>query len=442
MNLCERSCVLQQHVTRNTPSKLTVKKTTLGLIFLLLAVVIIQGCSSSGKDPQLGMGRGFKKATSVEAITVARKSISEQIRAYGTVQAKDIVQVTPQVTNRVTHIYAHLGDTVRAGQKLAKIYSSTYQDQVVQAKSVVSQNMATFVQDSTQYARQKELYKRQLISASTLDQAKAAYLTSKSQLQSAKSSLSQSREDLNNSVIRSPVYGVVITRNIAVGDLATTGQAAFKIGNLTGYQMSIYLPRDEWKSVRLGQDAHFQLSGNEMASAEGRVTHISPQLDPTTGLGQVKITFTKKGPDISQGMLIKAIIDVETHSNAIVIPRSAMVENVKTIIQPESNTIQAVSNYSAFVIQGDTLALKHKLTLGIEQGNQVEVLKGLQAGDKIVTTGQANLADSSRVRVVNGNILQNGSIPLGQGNSAKQDTSGTKKQPTGLDSSSTKSDNE
>jgi RND family efflux transporter MFP subunit len=400
-------------------------------------VVIIQGCSSSGKDPQLRMRSSLKKATSVEATTVARKSISEQIRAYGTVQAKDIVQVTPQVSNRVTHIYAHLGDTVKVGQKLAKIYSSTYQDQVAQAKSTVSQNMATFVQDSTQYARQKELYKRQLISASTLDQAKATYLTSKSQLQSAKSSLSQSREDLNNSVIRSPVYGVIIARNIAVGDLASTGQAAFKVGNLTGYQMSIYLPRDEWKSVRLGQNAHFQLSGNEMASAKGRVTHISPQLDPTTGLGQVKITFTKKGPDISQGMLIQSIIDVKTNPHAIVIPRSALVENVKTVIQPESNTIQAVRTYSAFVVQGDSMALKHKLTLGIEQGNQIEVLKGLKVGDKIVTTGQSDLTDSSLVHVVKGDIFQNESVPIGQDSSAQRIDSSTQAKNVDLDSSTT-----
>jgi RND family efflux transporter MFP subunit len=336
------------------------------------------------------------------------------------VQAKDVVEVTPQVSNRITHIYAHLGDTVRAGQKLAKIYSVSFQDQVAQAKSLVSQNKATFVQDSAQYARMKKLYKRQLISQSTLDQAKAAYLSSKSQLQSAKSNLSQSTENLSNSVIRSPVYGVVIARNVAVGDLASTGRAAFKIGNLTGYQMRIYLPRDEWRSVRLGQDVHFKLPDGDIAAAEGRVTHISPQLDPTTGLGQVKITFTKKSPDISQGMLVQAIVNVETHPNAIIIPRSALVEKVKTVIQPESNTIQAVRTYSAFVVQGDSMALKHKLALGIEQGNQVEVLKGLQAGDIIVTTGQSNLQDSSRVQVVNGSMFKNNAIPLEESSNKTQ----------------------
>ncbi len=392
-------------------------------VFIVLSIIILlQGCSSDPSHNAHAQRR--HKATSVEIAVVTPQTISEQIRAFGNVEAKDVVQVTPQVSNRITHIYARLGDTVKAGQKLAKIYSATYQDQVTQAKSAVSQSKAAFEQDSAKYARQKELYKRDLVSQSTLDEAKAAYLSSKSQMQSAKSSLSQSKEDLNNSVLRSPVFGVVIARNVGVGDVASTGKTAFEIGNLTGYQMRIYLPRSEWGEMKLGQKAHFQLSNDLLASAVGRVSHISPRLDPTTGLGQVIISFTKKGPDISQGMLIKAIVNVATHQNAIVIPRSALVENVKTVIQPETNIIQTERTYAAFVVQGDSLALKHELTLGIEQGNKVEVLKGLQAGEKIVTTGQANLQDSSSVQIANGKQLANDSIPIEEG-SERSDSSHT-----------------
>jgi RND family efflux transporter MFP subunit len=401
-----------------------VKKFAPGFI-VLTVIIMLQGCGSS--DPPNAKSQGHSKATSVEVAAVTPQTISEQIRAYGNVETKDVVQVTPQVSNRITHIYARLGDTVKAGQKLAEIRSATYQDQVAQAKSSVSQSRAAFEQDSAQYARQKKLYKMQLISQSTLDQAKADYLSSKSQLQSAKSSLSQSKEDLNNSVLRSPVYGVVIARNVGVGDLASTGKTAFEIGNLTGYQMRIYLPRDEWKEMKLGQKALFQLADDQLSPAAGRVSHISPRLDPTTGLGQVIISFTKKGADIAQGMLIKAIVNVETHQDAIVIPRSALVENVKTVIQPESNIIQTERTYAAFVVQGDSLALKHKLTLGIEQGNKVEVLKGLKMGDKIVTTGQANLQDSASVQVANGSQFQNDSMTI-------------KKESERADSSSTNAD--
>src|SRR5699024_1488887 len=89
--------------------------------------------------------------------------------------------------------------------------------------------------------------------------------------------------------------------------------------------------------------------------------------------------------------------------------------------------IQTRRTYSAFVIQGDSMAIKHKLALGIEQGNKVEVLDGLQAGDKIVVTGQNNLADSSMVLVVNSQTLhQEEAIPIGNGDVTKRGSSDTK----------------
>lgn len=187
------------------------------------------------------------------------------------------------------------------------------------------------------------------------------------------------------------------------------------MGNLTGFETHVYLPLEEWKRVNVGQQVNFSLSNQEQSSAQGRVTRISPRLDPTTGLGEVVISFTDKGQSIYQGVLVEAVINVETHQNTVVIPRSALVENVQTLIEPESNTIQIERTYSAFVVQDDSVAIKRDLTLGIEQGDQIEILSGLQAGDQIVITGQTGLEDSSKVRVAQGNNFQNRSVPIGEG---------------------------
>ncbi len=96
---------------------------------------------------------------------------------------------------------------------------------------------------------------------------------------------------------------------------------------------------------------------------------------------------------------MQATINVETRENTVVIPRAALVENVQTLIEPESNTIQLQRSYSAFVVQGDSLATRRDLKLGIEQGDRIEVVEGLEPGDEIVITGQSSLNDSSKVRV-------------------------------------------
>jgi len=372
------------------------------LSILLGSLILLQACGGSSESRPFQRGERGQQATSVETITVEREDISRQIRSFGNIKAQDIVQVTPQVTNRITQIYADLGDTVSQGDRLAKIYDVPFEDQYQQALASLEQSRAAFQRDSLQFERQKKLYERDLISSTEFDNVRATYQNSKAQLQSSTANLTQSRENLENTVIRSPVYGVVLNRSVAEGDLASTGQVAYEIANLTGYETRVYLPLEEWQAADVGQPVTFRLSNQRESSARGRVSRISPRLDPTTGLGEVVISLTEKGSSIFQGVLVEAVMNVETREQAVVIPRSALVENVQTLIEPESNTIQLSRTYSVFVVQDDSVALKRDLQLGIEQGDRVEISSGLQAGDQIVVTGQNSLEDSSKVRVATG----------------------------------------
>lgn len=387
------------------------------LIILLGIFIILQACggnseSSENRFQRFQNERG-QQATSVETITIERQSISKQIRSFGNIQAQDIVSVTPQVNNRITQIYADLGDTVSQGERLAKIYDVPFQDSYEQALAQLEQSRVSFERDSAQFERQKQLRDRDLISGTEFDNARATYQNSKAQLQASKASLTQSKENLDNTVIRSPVYGVVLTRNIAEGDLASSGQVAYEVANLTGYETRVYLPLQEWKNVNVGQPVTFRVSNENEVSARGRVARISPRIDPTTGLGEVVIALTNKDDSIYQGVLVEAVINVETRNNAVILPRTALVENVQTLIEPESNTIQLNRTYSVFVVQGDSLAIKKDLRLGIEQSDKVEILGGLNAGDKIVITGQNSLNDSSKVKIAGGNpFQQDQSIPI------------------------------
>lgn len=404
----------------------------LSYLLLLSILFILQGCSGNSEEssPNSDRENQNEETTSVETITTSTREISQQIKSFGHIRAQQIVEVTPQVSNRVTQIHVNLGDTVKKGQVLAEIYDATYRDQYQQAKSQLEQSRATFVRDSLHYQRQKKLYQRDLISTSEFEQAKATYQSSKAQLESNRANLTESRENLNNTKIKSPVYGVVLNRNISEGDLASNGQMAFEIANLVGYQARVYLPLEEWRNVEIGQRVKFRVSNQPNISGRGRVTQISPRLNANTGLGEVVISLTERGNSIYQGVLVESIINVETHQNAVVIPRAALIENVQTFIEPESNSIQLRRSYSVFVVKGDTLAVQQEVKLGIEQGNQIEILAGLQPGQEIVLTGQNDLSDSTNVQVVDRKDFQPSTedIPINnlsndQDRSVSQDTS-------------------
>ncbi len=346
-----------------------------------------------------GWGQGSGTATSVETETVTSSSISARVRSFGSIRAQDVVSIIPQVSNRITEIHADLGDTVRQGEVMARIYDVPFRDALEQARAQLRQSRSAFERDSTTYVRQQQLFERGASSQSEYDDARSTYESSRAQLESARAALTQSRENLQNTEIRSPVEGVVLNRMIAEGDLARTGEPAFEVANLVGYETRLFLPMQDWETVSIGLPVTMSLSNREGVAAEGTISRISPQLNPNSGLGEVVVSLVDVTPSIRQGVLVEANITLYTHENTIVIPRSAMIEQIDTYIEPETNTVEIQRSYNAFVAVGDTTAEQRELELGLEQGERVEVIAGLQEGEELIVTGQRNLSDGSRIRV-------------------------------------------
>ena len=377
------------------------KKTSFLSVTAFIFTILIAGCGFD--TPEETNGRGFgqrgAQATSVEVLDVQQSSISDQIRSFGTIRSQAIVELNPQVSNRVTDIYADLGDTVRTGDRLAKIYELPFRDAYEQAQAQYRQSRVAFVRDSIQYERQQQLFDSGAISSLEFDQAQATYNTARAQLEASEASLTNTREDLENTVLRSPVNGVVLSREIEEGDVATTGTAAFSIANLVGYETRLFLPMQDWISVSVGLPVDLQLSNSRQSIARGVISRISPQLNPETGLGEVVVSLVEVTSQVRQGVLAESRITLETRENTVVIPRASMIENIETYIEPETNTVELRRNYSVYAAQGDTVAKRQDLTLGLEQGERVEILEGLEEGQRIIVTGQSGLRDGSRIRV-------------------------------------------
>lgn len=359
------------------------------------------GATSGGPGGMGGFGGpgGFERATTVEVRDVTQATISNQIRAYGSVRAQDNVRVTPQVSERVLRINADLGDTVRAGQTLAKLNDVTFREQMERDRAQVEQARIAANRDSLNLSRQQELFRSELISQAELDNARSTYAATRAQLQAAQAALASSMQNLNYTEVKSPVTGVITRRNASPGDVVGNGTTFFEISNLVGYEIRLNLPLNDWRNTRFGQTVEMRPTGGAEFNVRGTVSRISPEIDPVTGLGEVVISLTERGSGVFPGMLMEARINVETKNNAVVIPRSAMVENVQTVIEPESNVIRLSRTYAAFISQGDSVAVRRELELGIQQGDRIEVLSGLQPGDKLIITGQTSLEDQSRIRI-------------------------------------------
>lgn len=356
------------------------------------------GGNSGSNSSQFG-GGGFARTTTVEVRDVQRASISDQIRAYGTVRPQDNVRITPQVSERIVRIHADLGDTVRAGQVLATLNDANFRGLVIRDRAQIEQAQISLSRDSLNFIRQQELFKMELLSSAELETAQAAYFNSLAGIRAARAALTQSEQNLSYTRVTSPVAGVVTRRLASPGDVVGQGQAIYEVSNLAGYEVRVFLSMGDWRQARVGQFVEMRLSGAAQPTSVGTVARISPELDPVTGLGEVVIALNERGEGIYPGVLLENRINVETKTTAVVIPRSAMVENVQTVIEPESNVIRLSRTYSAFVSHGDTVAVRRNLDLGIQQGDRIEVLSGLGAGEKLIITGQSSLEEGSRIRI-------------------------------------------
>jgi RND family efflux transporter MFP subunit len=299
-----------------------------------------------------------------------------------------------------------LGDSVKVGQKLAKIYDRTFRDQVLRDEAQVQQARVGFVRDSAAFVRVKKLYDQGLSSDADFQTASATYQASRAQLATAQAALTQSKENLQNTEVVSPVNGVILIRNGEEGDLATTAQPIVEIGNSSGYELRLFLPLQDWELVRMGQKVDLRITNQPSNAANGVVTRISPQLDAVTGLGEVPHTVNKSSQMLYAGALTESRINVVTKNDVLTVPRSSLIEKVQTYIDPESNTIKLQRNYSLFVTQGDTLALQKDVELGLEQGERVEILSGISQGDKIVITGQNGLENKAAIKVVDNSMFR------------------------------------
>lgn len=385
------------------------KQNLLQVLFLSALLINCSGNESENNgpsNPAMFGPNGGQRATSVETSEIEMGTISEQVRSFGNVKAQNVVSVIPQVSNRVSELYVDLGDSVRQGQTLAKIYDVTFRDQLAQARSQLEQSRVAVIRDSTAYSRQQLLQESDLTSASELEIAQANYQSSLAQYESARSSLTQALEDFNNTEVKAPVTGVITSRAIEEGDLATTGTEIFQIASTNGYESRIFLPSQDWRDVKIGHEVTLRISNESDVSARGIVSRKSPQLDATTGLGEVVVTLTQSGNAIYPGVLVENVINITTKEQAMIVPRSALVEQVETVINPETNTIDLERTYSVFVSRGDSVAEQRELELGIEQGDRIEVISGLLPDDHIIVTGQSGLEDGSRISVATGDQFQ------------------------------------
>ena len=284
-----------------------------------------------------------KTSTPITA-TVTRGDVISKVSATGALQPVTTVQVGTQVSGTIKALYADFNSQVHKGQVVAELEPALFQAQVEQARATLSRLEADAgkaqvdVQDTqTKLTRAKELFDQKLIARTDLETAQTAAADSQAALKSAQAQVTQGRAalnqvqvNLNNTIIKAPIDGVVISRNVDVGQTVAASMQAptlFVIANdLSKMQVSASVDESDIGHVNVGQPVTFRVDAYPAQTFNGTVSQV--RLQPTTSQNVVSYTTVIDVPNpdmkLKPGMTANVTIQTAASQNVLRVPNAAL----------------------------------------------------------------------------------------------------------------------
>ncbi len=344
-----------------------------GLPLLLpMACLLLQGCM----DPANGNAENEAEEEAitipVEVTAVINGDVAAFYSGTTTIESDEQATVVSQITGVVLEIHAEEGEFVQAGTLLAKVETDRYELELKRAN-------ATLMQLETEYQRKQKLFDKQLVSADDFERVSADY-------QAQKASVGLAQLNLKYTSIKAPISGYVSERLVRVGNLVELYKPVYRINSYDPLLAVLHVPERELSVISKGLEVAVKLAALPGTVFTGEVTRISPVVDPATGTFRVTAEIRDPQQILKPGLFGRVDILYDLRENVPLIPRKAV------ITEDEASHV--------FVVGEDDNAVRRAVRLGYERNGLVEIIEGVNAGDRVVTAGKGSLSDGTRVEVV------------------------------------------
>ncbi|ADU15080.1 efflux RND transporter periplasmic adaptor subunit [Asticcacaulis excentricus] len=347
---------------------------------LLSGVLALSVAACSGQK-----GEAEKKPAEgalVEA-TLATEAVAPLvISGSGTVAAWQEAPIGAEVGGlTATAVLADEGQYVQQGQPLLKMNDAVLRAQLQQAQAGIQSARAQAVEAERAYQRYKELFDKGYASQSALDQKEAAYKTAQAQVATAEASAAQAQTQLNQTVVRAPVSGLITSRTAVAGQIVSPGTELFRIVRDNRIEMNMEVVETELSAVKAGMAA--TVTGETGQTVTGTVRVVTPAVNQQTRLGYARISIPADA-GFKPGQFARASITVGEQP-AVLVPQ-------KAVVYQQNQPV-------AFVVGANNKVSGRRLKTGERRGDAIVIASGVSAGEKVVTSGAGFLVDGDAVRV-------------------------------------------
>jgi len=373
----------------------------------------------------------------VQVATVEKTTLQRTVTAEAVLFPLQQSAIVPKISAPVKAFYVKRGSRVRKGQLLAVLENRDLAAAAQENQGAYNQAEATYAtttsaqlpeeiqkaQLDTQAAKQmleaqqkiynsrQELFQQGAIPRKELDQAgvdltqarnqyqiaqkhldalmatgkQQALKSAAGQLESAKGKFLGAAAQMSYSQIRSPIDGVVTDRPLYPGEMAAAGTPIVTVMDISQVIAKAHIPQPEAALLKVGDNATIAVPG-ESEPVDAKVTVVSPALDPNSTTVEVWVQAKNPKQRLKPGTSVQVSMVAQTIPDALVIPAAALLTG-----QDGTTTVM--------VVGADNRAHQKPVSLGIRQGDQVQITEGLQAGDHVVASGAYGLPDNTQVTV-------------------------------------------
>jgi RND family efflux transporter MFP subunit len=363
--------------------------TTVGIIVLIVAVY-------------LGWKSVTNPAIEIKLSTVILQSPAQSnavLAANGYVVAQRKAAVASKGTGRLVYLGVVEGDKVQKDQVIARIDDSDIKAQLNQAKANLKLTETELNDANSTYQRQKDLYKSGSSSKMELDAAEWRYNRVLASIDVAKALVEQSEVAMENTLIRAPFNGTVLTKNADVGEVvaplgagANAKAAVVLLADMTSLQAEIDVSESNIEKISVNQDCEIRLDAYADHAYPGFVAKIVPTADRSKATVMVKVGFKTLDQRVLPEMGAKVVFLNEKSQNQ-------NIEDTKQFLVVPMGAVVNRNNSKVVYIVNDERAVEVPVKTGREFGTYIEIASGLSNGQKVIDPVDDKIQDGVKVRV-------------------------------------------
>ncbi|WP_312322860.1 efflux RND transporter periplasmic adaptor subunit [Soonwooa sp.] len=348
------------------------------LIYIIVAAVLVglfvYKITTNKKEQEITVAEVAKQVDkiNVNVVTATRSNINTDYSANGTFIPKQEMSQSADISGRVVNVLVKEGSRVGAGQTLATIKRDAIEVDMTQAQN----NLQNAIIDNQRY---ENAYKSGGVTKQQVD-------NSRLQLKNAQAAVRAQGVRVNDTSIRAGISGTINKRMVEPGSVVAPGTPLFEIVNINSLKLSVLVDESQIGKIQLGQTVPITVNVLPNESFAGKITFIAPKSDASLNF-PVEIEVSNNG-QLKAGMYGSALF--KTNYGA---------ETTNMLTVPAEAFVNGVSSGQLFIVDKGTAKMV-KVTTGKVYGDKVQILSGLNGGEQVITSGQINLNNGSKINIV------------------------------------------